>query len=447
MKKISPFLLLLFFLNHTFGQAPLTQFGSDVFVSNNPNQDITSAISGDGLTTIIGSSLYPNGEGVGLAKVFKYISGNWQQLGGDINGEVSGEEFGSEVSISDDGLTIAIGACKKTTSLGWGTGYVKIFSLVAGNWVQKGTSLYGQLVNSAFGRDICLSGDGNTIAIASNTISVFNYTSGSWMQIGNNTLYPSPASIDVTRFDMSSNGTRIAIGGFIYDLISNEWTRTDNNFLYGSGVSARHMSLSGDGNTIIVGGDFSFFIYKNYGGGNWQYSYGENVSTIGNGMYVSISFDGNSVSVYDYYQSTVRMYRFTNNAWEYFANIQPFQGFYGGVDLSADGSKVSTLSFLNIAEPFGYVRTLKVYDVAPFLETQTFENANFTVYPNPAKNEINIKIDANSAFKKVVLYNLYGQKIYESNTPSFDISSYSKGCYLLEVITDKTSEVKRVIFQ
>ena len=454
--------MFVFFLNPIFSQVPLSQFGSDVFVSNSPNTEVQSAISEDGLTQIIGSSLYPNGSGLGMARIFKYTSGNWVQLGSDILGEVEGEEFGSEVAISDDGLTVAIGAWKKTTaSLGWGTGYVKVYTLVSGNWVQKGLSLFGTNVNGVFGKKICLSNDGNTIAVGSyNTnpqygkINVFNFASGNWLQYGSNTINNGIIENSIysatIKLDISANGNRLvtitASGGIsIFDLISNQWTRTNNPInLYNFGLDS--LSISGDGNTIILGGDFSFFIYKDIGSSNWQYSYGENFSPIGNGVYVSTSYNGNVVVAYDYWNSTVRLYQFSGNSWNYFANIQPFQGFYGGIDLSADGTKVSTLSRTSTSNPYNHNRTLKVYNVSPFLSNQSNEIANFSVYPNPAKSEITIKLQEGFTLEKINLYNPMGQKIFESNNNILDIRSYSKGCYLLEVITDKTTTVKRVIF-
>lgn len=440
MKKISPFLLLLFFLNHTFGQAPLTQFGSDVFVSTSPNTNVNSAISGDGLTTIIGSSLYPNGTGVGLARIFKYISGNWQQLGGDINGEVSGEEFGSEVSISDDGLTVAIGAWKKTTSsLGWGTGYVKVYNLVSGNWVQKGESLFGQNVNGQFGKEIWLSGDGNTMVVRAQItippqnqyLKIFNFSSGSW----NLSYIFEPVSGIV---DLSSNGTRLAIGSAIWDLISNQWVRTDNNF-YPSYLGITSVSLSGDGNTLAIGNYNGFFVYKNYGGSNWQYSYGENIPGYPNTI-LDINFGGNVAAVWNNTNQIIKTYQFINDSWTYFGYLPNATSVF---NLSSNGSKILNSTNIYINNQL----TVKVYDTSSLLGSEEFDSFNFTVYPNPAKNEINIKMGDNSVLEKVNLYNMMGQKIHESTSNSLDISWFQKGCYLLEVITDKTKETKRVVFE
>lgn len=445
MRKLFILCLLFFFNLPLFSQPTLTQFGTDVFTSTYYyGLAGEHAISGDGLTVVKGTPIYPNTQGIGMVRVFKYTSSNWTQLGSQINGEVDGEEFGDGVGISDDGLTIAIGGWKKTTALGWGTGYVKIYRLISGNWTQIGNSLFGQNGNENFGRKISLSNDGNTVAISGATLArIFNYSSGNWTQIGSyipnisSNPYNNYATLNLC---LSSNGTRLAVmtsnnGVCIYDLIAGQWVLTKNFILY-TGYDS--FSLSGDGNTITIGCDFSFFVFKNYGGNNWQFSYGENLSTIGSGVYVSTSSDGNTIAIFDIYNTVVKIYRFMDDTWTYFAQV-PLS--YGRINLSSDRTKVSTLSIA------GNLKTLKVYDITPLLGIESLNLTSFSVYPNPAKNEINIKLDGNSIIEKVNLYNLLGQKIYETNNSILDISAYQKGCYLLEVITNNGRSTKKVILE
>ncbi|MGJ8744290.1 LamG-like jellyroll fold domain-containing protein [Polaribacter sp.] len=66
----------------------------------------------------------------------------------------------------------------------------------------------------------------------------------------------------------------------------------------------------------------------------------------------------------------------------------------------------------------------------------------FSIYPNPVASILNISI--NSEVKKVIIYNLQGQKILESKSDKIDVSHFFKGIYLLQVISknNKTSTKK-----
>jgi len=452
MKKLF-LLLFLFFLNSFFSQTPLNQFGSDIFVANYPDTfgltSISKAISGDGQTVIVSSCLSGNG----VVKVFNYNAGVWQQLGSDIIGETLGEEFGSQISISDDGLTIAIGAYKKTTAtLGWGTGYVKIYSFISGNWVQKGASLYGQNVNAGFGKKVCLSGDGNSIVIAANYtypqdgyVSVFKFSSGNWSQNGTNTVGNLGVYLNNLLLDISYDGTRIVtfvsgIGIAVYDLISDQWVNTNNNNLIGQNCTS--LNMSGDGNTIIFGTDFNFFVFKKYPGYNWQYSYGENLGPIND---VSTDFYGNIISIKKAGQA-IKIYRFTNNTWDYFANISynGVEDFYG-IDLSSNGEKICVLTNQEI-QPYHNQRKIKVYDIAPLiLNSSLFNKINFVIYPNPASNTITISIDDNLFLKKISIYNELGQLVITEFNSNINIQNLSKGIYYCEIETNEGKAIKKLI--
>ncbi|QOD59722.1 T9SS type A sorting domain-containing protein [Polaribacter haliotis] len=57
-----------------------------------------------------------------------------------------------------------------------------------------------------------------------------------------------------------------------------------------------------------------------------------------------------------------------------------------------------------------------------------------SIYPNPVSSILNIRIT--SEVKKVIIYNLQGQKILESISDKIDVSNFSKGIYMLKVITE-----------
>ena len=54
-----------------------------------------------------------DGEGdsnLGHVRVFQLEGSSWMQLGGDIDGEANGDDFGFSVSMNADGTRVAIGA-------------------------------------------------------------------------------------------------------------------------------------------------------------------------------------------------------------------------------------------------------------------------------------------------------------------------------------------------
>ena len=78
-----------------------------------PNGEQLSSvdISGDGLRVAIGSSSNDgNGIDAGNVRVFEHAVTNWNQLGGDIDGESSGAESGSSVALNARGDLLATGA-------------------------------------------------------------------------------------------------------------------------------------------------------------------------------------------------------------------------------------------------------------------------------------------------------------------------------------------------
>jgi hypothetical protein len=64
-------------------------------------------------------------------------------------------------------------------------------------------------------------------------------------------------------------------------------------------------------------------------------------------------------------------------------------------------------------------------------------SANWNIYPNPAKDQINIQ---GLTVKSVAIFNLTGSKVMESTKNSFNISSLNKGIYMVK-ITDENGKV------
>ena len=89
---------------------------------------------------------------------------NWYPIGNDIDGEAAGDQSGYSVSLSSDGNTVAIGAPYNAGN-GTYSGHVRIYENSGGSWSQIGNDIDGEAAGDQSGYSVCLSSDGNTVAI------------------------------------------------------------------------------------------------------------------------------------------------------------------------------------------------------------------------------------------------------------------------------------------
>lgn len=103
----------------------------------------------------------------GLVQVFSYVNSKneWIQLGEDIRGEDENSSFGFAVSISGDGQRLAVGAPRyQLLELG----RVDVYLYNDGNWSDPNTVPSRDFnIDGQFGTDVTLSGDGSTLACGS----------------------------------------------------------------------------------------------------------------------------------------------------------------------------------------------------------------------------------------------------------------------------------------
>ena len=75
------------------------------------------------------------------------------------------------------------------------------------------------------------------------------------------------------------------------------------------------------------------------------------------------------------------------------------------------------------------------------------ENSNFSIYPNPVKNELNIT-SANS-LKNVKIINAIGQEIMNENVAGnhykVNTSSFNKGIYFVQIESEKGKSTKKFV--
>jgi len=123
------------------------------------------SLSSDGTRVAIGAH-YNAGNGIksGHVRIFQESNGSWIQLGQDIDGEAQSDHSGKSVSLSADGTIVAIGAWANGGG-GFSSGHVRVFQESNGNWVQIGQDIDGEASHDQFGTSVSLSSDGQTVAI------------------------------------------------------------------------------------------------------------------------------------------------------------------------------------------------------------------------------------------------------------------------------------------
>jgi len=235
---------------------------------------ISSALSADGNTALIGDPLDNNN--AGAAWPFVRTDGVWVQQGPKLvgSGAAGGAAQGHSVALSGDGTTALVGASGDNN----GTGAAWVFTRSSGAWSQQGTKIAASgTIGDEAGSAVAISSDGNTAVVGAPLAEkqlggfyVFIRQNGVWTQ---QTLIVGPNGVlaDSDWFGyavaLSGDGNTIAVGAWGYNDFSGGtfvYTRTGNNWtqqgspLVGSGaigasVQGFSVSLSSDGNTLLVG--------------------------------------------------------------------------------------------------------------------------------------------------------------------------------------------------
>jgi hypothetical protein len=160
---------------YEWNDSTYAQMGSDL-VGGSADAWSQVSLSGDGLTVAIGGpgSHEANTSGGGV-RVFTYSGGNWDEVGTKIQSTANLQLLGYSIDLSDSGTVLAVGS--KITS-----GLVRVFELVGGAWVQQGADLSNN-GTSSMGSLVRLSSDANTLLVLSesdDTPYIYSYDSGSW---------------------------------------------------------------------------------------------------------------------------------------------------------------------------------------------------------------------------------------------------------------------------
>jgi hypothetical protein len=131
--------------NDHFGYSVSLSYGGDHIAVGGPSNDAAGANSGH-------------------TRVFHWNNSSWVQLGNDIDGENIGDNSGISVSISYNGIRLAIGASSNDGSFPT-AGHVRIYEWNDLVWVQLGEDIDGEGEFNQSGFSSSISSDGNRVII------------------------------------------------------------------------------------------------------------------------------------------------------------------------------------------------------------------------------------------------------------------------------------------
>lgn len=191
---------------------------------------------------------------------------NWQQVGEDIISVGIDDRSGASVSMSDDGLTMAIGSPFNKDN-GRLAGHVRVLTFDGTSWVLKGNLIEGDSSEMGFGISVSLSADANRIAVfaAHGKVRIYEWNGTSWQQIGNS-IDKETLSIVTGSVAISGNGTVVGVGDLgnttngvnagevrLYTLIGNSWQQKGSSITGTAyGVTGTALSISDDGNCFAT---------------------------------------------------------------------------------------------------------------------------------------------------------------------------------------------------
>ncbi len=248
------------------GEAAGDEFGESVSLSSDGTILAVGAVGND-----------ESGMTAGHARVFEFSGGSWSQLGSDIDGEAAYDNFGQSVSLSSDGTILAVGGWGNDGTAN-GAGHVRVFEFSGGSWSQLGSDIDGEAGYDSFGEAVSLSSDGTILAVgapdndgtATNAghARVFEFSGGSWSQLGADIDGEAETDELGGSVSLSSDGTILAVGAVgndangssaghvrVFEFSGGSWSQLGSD-IDGEAANDRlgtSVALSADGSILAAG--------------------------------------------------------------------------------------------------------------------------------------------------------------------------------------------------
>ena len=240
------------------------------------------SISGDGTTAILGAwGVDTGGSSAGAAYIFTKSGSTWtQQAKIQASDKEANDRFGYQVSISNDGNTAIISAYLEDTG-GGGAGAVYIFTRSGSTWTQQAKiQASDKQASDRFGTSVSIADDGNTAivgagnedtsAVNAGAVYIFTRSGSTWTQqakiqasdpqaedkFGNSSFISGDGDTVIVGAEGEDTGGTSAGAAYIFTRSGSTWTqqaKIQSDDIQASDIFGWSVSISGDGNTAIVG--------------------------------------------------------------------------------------------------------------------------------------------------------------------------------------------------
>jgi hypothetical protein len=414
------------------------------------------SMSADGSVLAIGADNRNNWEstyGVGKVNLYKHINNEWVQIGNTIEGSHTGDRFGSTVSLSSDGKTVAIGA----PFYFLGNGYVLVYENINDVWTQVGAVFHGN--NDGFGSSVSLNSNGRTLAISelgsnmfSGLVKVYEFSNTQWNQIGNTISSEFSSDYFGNSLSISSNGTILAVGASHYDV--EPWSNNDTGLVrvykydasnwiqVGEDIIGERngdrfgfsVALSDIGSTLVVGAPNNNPVY------NPELPFQSNTN-IGHARVYSIASELALLEVIEDILGN------TNGINVTAVQLNSIEGVSGAIDGVDYTTALRNGTFVDSNNPSPAEIQLIIDQVNGALSLDENVLLRFSLYPNPAETQFTIQLNTTSILEKVTVFNTLGQEVLTSKNTTVDTSKLASGSYIVEITTNNGKASKQLIIE
>ena len=158
------------------------------------------SLSSDGSILAVGIpdyGLISAGYYQGKVIIYQNVNGVWTQLGQEIIGAINDKYCGTSVSLSSNGLVVAMGA-EFSNGSAPNSGRTRVFQYVGNTWEQAGVDMNGEAFNDASGRSVSISSDGSKVAIGA------YYNDGNGTDAGHVRVYDLSSVLNTENFEQNS---------------------------------------------------------------------------------------------------------------------------------------------------------------------------------------------------------------------------------------------------
>lgn len=246
-------------------------------------QGISVALSADGNSAVVGARF--DNASAGAVWMFTRNAGVWTQDGAKLVGTGGFQSNqGYSVASAADGNTVIVGGPNDNSGTGAAWIFTRTYSPVSGNiWSQTGTKLVGTgaIGSAQQAHSVAISADGNTALVggtadngSAGAVWVYTRSANVWSQQGAKLAGTGATGTaqQGSSVALSADGNTALVGGskdnnwtgavWVYTRSGGVWTQQGAKLvgtgtvggIYGNAQQGISVSLSGDGNSAVVGG-------------------------------------------------------------------------------------------------------------------------------------------------------------------------------------------------